>query len=260
VKAAVGFASVSARYGARDVLSDIATSFGAGAVTGIVGPNGAGKTTLFRTALGLMPLAGGAIYVLDKPLAQWSREGLARSIAYLPQGSDAHWPVSARQLVSLGRLPHRAAFSALAPVDAQAIDEALSRCDARQFAERRMDELSAGERARVLFARALATSAPVLLADEPAAYLDPSHQLRLMELLREEAARGTAVVVTLHDLALASRHCDEIIVLDRGRVAGQGAPQDAFSDPLLARVFGIAALHVPDPAGGRAALTPWRRL
>jgi iron complex transport system ATP-binding protein len=260
VKAAVGFASVSARYGAREVLSDITTSFAVGAVTGIVGPNGAGKTTLFRTVLGLMPLASGAVHVLDKPLAQWSREGLARSIAYLPQGSDAHWPVRARQLVSLGRLPYRAAFSALSPVDALAIDEALSRCDARQFAERRMDELSAGERARVLFARALATSAPVLLADEPAAYLDPSHQLRLMELLREEAARGTAVAVTLHDLALASRHCDEIIVLNRGRVAGQGAPQDAFSDPLLARVFGIAALHVPDPAGGRTALTPWRRL
>ena len=260
MKAAVGFASVSARYGAREVLIDVTTSFAAGAVTGIVGPNGAGKTTLFRTALGLMPLAGGAIHVLDKPLAQWSREGLARSIAYLPQGSDAHWPVSARQLVSLGRLPHRAAFAALTPADAIAIDEALSRCDARQFAERRMDELSAGERARVLFARALATAAPVLLADEPAAYLDPSHQLRLMALLREEAARGTAVAVTLHDLALASRHCDELIVLDRGHVAGQGAAADALSDPLLARVFGIAALHVPDPAGGRAALTPWRRL
>jgi iron complex transport system ATP-binding protein len=260
VTVAVGFANVSASYGAREALSGVTAAFAAGAVTGIVGPNGAGKTTLFRTALGLMPLAGGAIHVLDKPLAQWSREGLARAMSYLPQGADAHWPVSARQLVSLGRLPHRGAFAALSAVDALAIDEALTRCDAGQFADRRMDELSAGERARVLFARALATAAPVLLADEPAAYLDPSHQLRLMELLREESARGTAVAVTLHDLALASRHCDEIIVLDRGRVAGQGAPQDALSDPLLARVFGIAALHVPDPAGGRAALTPWRRL
>jgi iron complex transport system ATP-binding protein len=260
VKAAVGFANVSASYGARDVLSGVTTGFAAGAVTGIVGPNGAGKTTLFRAALGLMPLAGGAIHVLDKPLAQWSRDGLARTLAYLPQDSDAHWPVRARQLVSLGRLPHRAAFAGLAPADATAIDDALTRCDARQFAERRMDELSAGERARVLFARALATAAPVLLADEPAAYLDPSHQLRLMELLREEAERGSAVVVTLHDLALASRHCDELIVLDRGHVAGQGAPANALSDALLARVFGIAALQVQDPAGGRAALTPWRRL
>ena len=256
----VAFETVSASYGARQVLSGVTARFSKGAVTGIVGPNGAGKTTLFRVALGLMKTSSGTVKVLDKALPQWSREGLARSIAYLPQGSDAHWPLQARQLVALGRLPHRAAFASLSAVDSIAIDEALVRCDARQFGERRMDQLSAGERARVLFARALATAAPILLADEPAAYLDPAHQLRLMELLREEASRGTAVAVTLHDLALASRHCDEIIVLDRGRIAGQGAPEAALSDAALARVFGISAMHTPDPAGGRAALTPWTRL
>ena len=258
--AAVAFSSVTASYGARAVLSDVSTGFAAGSVTGIVGPNGAGKTTLLRTALGLMKTASGTIEVLERALPRWSRDALARAIAYLPQGAEAHWPILARQLVALGRLPHRAAFAALSAADDVAIDAALARCDARQFGARRMDELSAGERARVLFARALATGAPVLLADEPAAYLDPAHQLRLMELLREEAERGTAVAVTLHDLALASRHCDQIIVLDRGQVAGQGKPPDSLSDPLLARVFGIQALHTPDPLGGPAALTPWRRL
>jgi iron complex transport system ATP-binding protein len=260
VTAALEFRVVSASYGTRTVLSEISTGFAAGAVTGIVGPNGAGKTTLFRAAIGLMKFTGGTIDVLGKSLSQWSREGLARTIAYLPQGSDAHWPLQARQLVALGRLPHRASFAALSATDTQAVDEALRRCDALQFAARRMDALSAGERARVLFARALATAAPILLADEPAAYLDPAHQLRLMDLLREEATRGTAVAVTLHDLALASRHCDEIIVLDKGRLAGEGAPQDALSDSLLADVFGIAAMRTSDPEGGRAALTPWRRL
>jgi iron complex transport system ATP-binding protein len=248
VSAAISFEDVSAAYGARTVLRGVGASFARGAVTGIVGPNGAGKTTLLRVALGLMPLASGNVRVLDQPLAQWSREGLARSIAYLPQGADAHWPLLARQLVSLGRLPHRAAFAPLAANDAAAIDAALERCDAMQFAARRMDELSAGERARVLFARALATAAPVLLADEPAAYLDPAHQLRLMDLLREEAARGTAVAVTLHDLALASRHCDTIIVLHEGRVAAQGTPAQALSDASLAAVFGIAAQRTPDGA------------
>jgi len=111
-----------------------------------------------------------------------------------------------------------------------------------------MNELSAGERARVLFARALATETPVLLADEPAAYLDPAHQLRLMDLLREEAARGTAVAVTLHDLSLASRHCDEVIVLNGGRAVAQGAPSSALSDQVLAEVFAIAAERTADGA------------
>ena len=111
-----------------------------------------------------------------------------------------------------------------------------------------MDNLSAGERARVLFARALATGAPILLAEEPAAYLDPAHQLRLMDLLREEAARGTAVAVTLHDLSLASRHCDEVVVLRDGRTAACGPPGAALSDAVLAEVFGIAAERTPGGA------------
>jgi len=137
-------------------------------------------------------------------------------------------------------LPHR-------DRDADAIDDALARADAASFAGRVSSELSAGERARVLLARALATRAPVLLADEPAAFLDPAHQLRLMALLRDEAARGTAVVVTLHDLALASRHCDTILVLHRGRVAGH-----ELSDETLSKVFGIAARRID------GAAIPWR--
>jgi iron complex transport system ATP-binding protein len=236
----IAFENASAGYGARMALSDVSALFRSGAVTGIVGPNGAGKTTLLRAALGLIALRGGAVRVQGRSVSDWSREALARTIAYLPQGGEAHWPVLARDLVALGRLPHR-------DRDARAIENALARADAAEFAERRTDELSAGERARVLFARALATGAPVLLADEPAAYLDPAHQLRLMALLREEAARGTAVAVTLHDLALASRHCDEIVVLHEGRVAASD-----LSDETLGRVFGIAALR------SDGALVPWR--
>jgi iron complex transport system ATP-binding protein len=258
MSAALTFENVGVSYGGRVALRDVMATFSAGAVTGIVGPNGAGKTTLLRAALGILPLTRGTVRIQDRDLKQWSREALARAIAYLPQGGEAHWPIPARGLVALGRLPHRGIFAAESLVDGAAIGEALRRSDATGFADRRMDELSAGERARVLFARALATGAPVLLADEPAAYLDPAHQLRLMELLREEARRGTAVAVTLHDLALASRHCDEILVLHEGCVAASGTPGDALSDAALASVFGIAALRTPDPAGGAAALVPWR--
>jgi iron complex transport system ATP-binding protein len=258
MSAALSFENVGVSYGGRAALRDVTAKFSAGAVTGIVGPNGAGKTTLLRAALGLLPLAGGTVRIQDRDLKDWSREALARAIAYLPQGGEAHWPIPACDLVALGRLPHRGMFAAPSSADENAVRDALARSDATAFADRRMDELSAGERARVLFARALATGAPILLADEPAAYLDPAHQLRLMGLLREEARRGTAVAVTLHDLALASRHCDEILVLHEGRVAADGPPDRALSDAALASVFGIAALRTADPSGGRAALTPWR--
>ena len=260
MSAAVLLENVSLHYGARAALSDVSLRFAAGTVTGIVGPNGAGKTSLLRAILGLQPLAGGSIHILNKMLAEWPREELARTVAYLPQGGEAKWPMLAEDVTMLGRLPHRAAFAAPSASDRRAVREALARCDAATFARRRMNALSAGERARILFARALATGAPILLVDEPAAFLDPSHQLRLMELLREEAWRGAAVAVTLHDLPLAARHCDEIMVLHQGRLAAQGTPAAALSDEALAEVFGIAALRVRDPEDGRDTLASFRRV
>ena len=256
MSAALSFARVAAGYGGRAVLNAVSAEFAPGAVSGLVGPNGAGKTTLLRTALGLLPASGGVIRLLDKPLEDWHREELAKAAAYLPQGADAHWPLVARRLVALGRMPHRSALAPLSADDLAAVNDALARCDALALAGRRMDELSAGERARVLLARALATRAPVLLVDEPAAHLDPAHQLRLMDLLREEASRGTAVIVTLHDLSLAARYCDDVVVLDGGRVAASGPPDVALSDDVLKRVFNVTALRTTD-AAGRPALVGW---
>ena len=258
MSAAIVFANVGARYGGRSALSGVSAAFAPGKVTGIVGPNGAGKTTLLRVGLGLLPHEGGAVRVQDRALKDWSREALARTIAYLPQGGDAHWPLIARDLVMLGRLPYRGAFGGVSATDERIVDDALARADASAFASRRMDELSAGERARVLFARALATQAQILFADEPAAWLDPAHQLKLMTLLREEAARGTAIAVTLHDLSLAARYCDEILVLQEGHVAAMGDANMALSDEVLSQVFGIVALRAPDPAGGTPTVVPWR--
>jgi iron complex transport system ATP-binding protein len=254
---ALSFDNVSTSYGARRVLAGVTANFKGGAVTAIVGPNGAGKTTLFRAALGVLP-AQGSIRVLDNDLKTWPREGLARSIAYLPQGADAHWPITAKRLVALGRLPHRKPFAPPTDTDDIAVADALDRCEAREFADRAINELSAGERARVLLARALATNAPILMADEPAAHLDPAHQLSLMRLLKGEARRGTAVLVTLHDLALASRYCDEVMVLEKGTVAAQGTPEQALDDETLARVFAIRALRVREADG--SAVLAWTPL
>ena len=256
MSALLSFDAVTVCYGARRALTDVTLALQAGSVTGLVGPNGAGKTTLLRAALGLLAPESGAISLLDRPLADWPDEARARRIAYLAQSTETHWPLIARRIVALGRMPYRPAYARLLPADEAIIEDALARCDALALADRRMDEISAGERARVLLARALATAAPVLLVDEPAAHLDPIHQLGLMELLRDEARRGTAVVVTLHDLALAARYCDTLIVLKEGRVASTGVPDEALSDAALANVFGVRPLR----AGDGKRLLAWEKL
>ena len=257
---ALTLADVSAGYNGGRMLHAFSAEFPKGSVTGLLGPNGAGKTTLLRTALGFLKPSTGTVRVLDRPVSEWSRDGLARAIAYLPQGADAHWPVSALRLVALGRLPHRTAFDGETGNDRAAVEDALRRCDALEFSARRIDELSSGERARVLLARALATQAPILLVDEPAAHLDPAHQLHLMELLREEAARGAAVVVTLHDLSLASRFCDSLVVLKGGRVVAQGNAPSVLSAAVLADAFGIEAWTPAMATAGGPPVVPWQRI
>jgi ABC-type cobalamin/Fe3+-siderophores transport system ATPase subunit len=142
----------------------------------------------------------------------------------------------ARAVVALGRLPHQRSV-----VDEDAIQDAMVRCDIADLAERPVNELSGGERARVLLARALATGGKVILADEPFAQLDPQHQIHAMEVLKAEAGRGAAVIVVLHDLALAARYCDRVVVFSAGKIAAQGLPRDVLSSDILRNVFGVDA-------------------
>lgn len=237
---AVSIDDIRVRMGSRTILKGATADFPAATLTGIVGPNGAGKTTMLRAALGLLPLSGGTVRLLNKPLPAWRRLALARTAAYLPQASESQWPMPVYDVVMLGRLPHRNRFAPPSPADETAVEDALSRCDAASFLGRRMNELSAGERARVLLARALSTQAPILMADEPAAFLDPAHQFALMALLQNEARRGAAVLVTLHDLSLAMDYCDRLIVVDGGCVVAGGMPSATLTDEVLGQVFGLA--------------------
>jgi iron complex transport system ATP-binding protein len=174
---------------------------------------------------------------------------LALLRAYLPQEPVAHWALTATELVGLGRLPHRDA-------DPAAIERALRRTGTAELAQRRIDTLSGGEHARVLLARALAVEAPILLADEPIAGLDPLHQIRTMQLMQELAAEGQTLAVVLHDLTLASRFCHRLLLLHRGEVIADGEPAAVLTDPNLAHAYGIsvrreAGLIVPwAPIGG----------
>lgn len=231
---------VGVTLGRRTVLRDIHTSLAAGTLVGIVGPNGAGKSTLARAIMALVP-ARGRVALDEQPVGALRRADLARQIAYLPQGQTLHWPLTVERLVGLGRLPHLGPMSRLAETDAAAIEKAMERADVIDLRHRIATQLSGGERARVLLARALAVEAPALIADEPLASLDPGHQIDVMDLLHDQARQGTLVIAVLHDLTMAARYCDRLILIDEGRLIADGSPRHVLTPDHLAMVYGIEA-------------------
>jgi iron complex transport system ATP-binding protein len=225
--------------GRREALSGLDFEALPGELTAVVGPNGAGKSTLLRALAGLLPLAAGEVVFAGRPLGTSSPRERARRLAYLPQERVVHWALTARAVVALGRLPHRPVGAGESAADARAIAAALEATDAAHLAARSVREMSGGERARVLIARALAQEAEALLADEPTAGLDPQHQLTLFARFAALAASGVTIIVALHDLSLAARFCRRIVLLHQGRCAAAGAAADVLSSPRLAAVYGV---------------------
>jgi iron complex transport system ATP-binding protein len=237
------------RLGEAPAVDGASIALRAGELTVLIGPNGAGKTTLMRALAGLIP-AEGRLEIAGKPLTALTMRERAQRIAYLPQGHEFHWPMPVAAVVALGRHPYADAFSVLTDADRQAIAKALAATGTTAFAERAVTSLSGGERARVALARALACEAPILLADEPTVSLDPRHQLVVMELLARAAHDGNAVLVIGHDLALAARFADRIVIMDRGRLIADGAPRAVLTIERIASVFGVEATfseHAPHP-------------
>ncbi|MCC7268317.1 MAG: ABC transporter ATP-binding protein [Caulobacteraceae bacterium] len=224
---------VEARRGHTAILSGVSLDVAPGEIVGLVGSNGSGKTTLMRTALGLMRPAAGRIELGGAPMERLSEPERARIVGYLPQERRIGWNLAAWRIAALGAPAHRGDAGRAAAL------QALARVGLSEIARRGVLELSGGERGRVLLARLLATGAPLLVADEPAAGLDPDAQLRALDLLREEAARGAGVLVSLHDLGLAARSCDRLAVLHAGRLAALGPPTEALGRPTLLSAFGL---------------------
>lgn len=241
---------VSAMLGGRHVLERVDAAFQPGRIAVVLGPNGAGKSTLLRVAAGLIA-ADGQVLLDDRAVAALPPRERARTIGYLPQDHAVHWDVTARELMALGRAPHRSPFAAESDLDRQAIAHAMAATDTADLADRRVLSLSGGERARALLARVLAGEPQWLLADEPLASLDPAHQLDLLDRLRAAADAGMGVILVLHDLAQAARIADDVLVLAHGQVAATDLSSETIASVFRVGVDYAGPLPVPTRRIGR---------
>ncbi len=221
------------------IVDGVSVELAAGEVLGLIGPNGAGKSTLMRALLGLLPLDAGSCQLQGRPLAHWSMRERARRMAYLPQNTQSHWPLLVARVIALGRLPHLSYWQRPGPRDREAIARAVELTEVEDLLDRVVTTLSGGERMRVNLARMLASGAPLLLADEPIASLDPYHQFHVMEIFAEHARSGGSVLVVLHDLNYAARFCDRLLMLDHGNSVVEGTPVEVLQPEILRRVYGI---------------------
>lgn len=249
--------AVSVRIEGATILDRVDLVLKPGEIVGLIGPNGAGKSTLLKAIAGLSSLSNGAIRYDGARAREIGAAQLARRLAYLAQDGEVSWPLRVDHVVGLGRLPHRTPFAGESEEDRAAVERAMALAEVTSFRARTVQSLSGGERMRVLLARALAVEAEVLLADEPVAAVDPLHQLRVMDLLRRVAAEGKCIVVVLHDLALAARFCNRLVVLAAGRKLLDGAP-DELTDAIIARAYGVTTLR--GEYLGQAFVLPWAPL
>lgn len=238
--------------GGTTVLEDLSMAIVPGRVTAVIGANGAGKTSLVRALAGLISPASGTITIDGTPVDTLSPIERARIIGYLPQDGEPAWNVTARELVSLGRIPYRGRFAAPSIADRNAIETALEATDTLRFADHTMDTLSGGEKARVKMARVLAGEPQWILADEPLANLDPPHQRDALSLFRAAAKGGKGVIAILHQLDAAAL-ADDVLILRAGKLVAFGEARDVLTAENLESAFGMA-FEVIDHHGRIAVL------
>lgn len=227
------------RVGRREILREVSFEANRGELIGLIGPNGSGKSTLIRALANLRTADGGHVTYDGQTAASLSARDFSKRVSYLEQDGVVYWPLEVRTLVTVGRLPHRRPFQSASVDDERAVQGAMELTDTLALHARTVSQISGGERMRVLLARALCVEAPLLLADEPIAALDPRHQIRVMRLLQQYAQRGNAVVVVLHDLSMAARFCDRIILISDGRIIAQGLSNDVLVPPNIRKAYRV---------------------
>ncbi len=231
--------ALTVQTGHTALVQEASFALNSGELVALLGPNGAGKTTLLRAALGLQNPSSGAAYLEGQDTQTLSANLRARQIAYLPQTRPLAWPSRVIDIVALGRFAHGANLSDLRGQDAHAVQRAMIACDIDDLADRQADTLSGGELARVHCARAFAAEAPLLIADEPVAALDPRHQFRIMDLFKSYVSEGSGALVVLHDIALAARYADRLIWMKDGRIVADGPPSETLTEARLAEIYGV---------------------
>jgi len=252
---AVSLEGVRVVLGGTPVLHGVDLDVEAGRFVGLVGPNGAGKTTLLHTVNGLLAPTAGRVTLHGEPVASRSARALARRVATVPQHTTLAFDFTVREIVELGRHAHRPRFGGRDP-DPDAVDRALRRTATDHLADRPITAVSGGERQRVLLARALAQAAPVLLLDEPTASLDVHHQVRTLGLVRDLVeADGRTVLAAIHDLDLAARFCDELVLVTEGRVRTSGPPAAVLTADHLEATFGGRVAVGRNPTTGTPSVT-----
>lgn len=242
----------------RDSLIDVSLSVGPGQFVAVLGPNGSGKTTLVRLALGALSPLGGSVTIGDKPAHAWSRQDLARVVGVVPQREDNLFPQRVRETVLLGRYPHLSMWGRERADDHAAVQRALAACDVEQLADRWVWSLSGGEYQRVRIARALAQEPKLLVLDEPGVSLDLKHEMGLFELVRSLVdSRGMGVLIITHDLNLAARFADSVLLLNEGRAIVSGAPDRVLTRHVVESVFSWPVIM--QTIDGRPQMVPLRQ-
>jgi len=250
--------NISVSLNGQPIVNGVDIHVAAGELVGLIGPNGAGKTTLVKVLANLLPHYSGSLEWQGKSIQGMKRSVWSRHLSYMAQGAMVHWPLRVDKVVSLGRLPHLAPWQKLTDADYEAIVQAMNDAEILHLSERIVTHLSAGERTLVMLARALAVNPKVLLADEPISGLDPNHQVQVMELLKNFALQGRGILVVLHDLTLAARFCDRVVLLKNGNVLSEGKPAEVLSPDGLREGYGIIAKYGRD--GDQFYLIPWSRI
>lgn len=248
--------AVTLGYSRTPVVHGIDLDVQPGRLTALVGANASGKSTLVRGLARLLTPLRGRVTLDGADLAHLPSRRVARTIGVLPQNPVAPDGIRVGELVAHGRYPHQSFFRGHRSDDDDVVAAALAATDAGALVDRRMDELSGGQRQRVWIAMALAQQPRILLLDEPTSALDIAHQVEVLDVLRAEVTRGTTVVLVLHDLTLAARYADELVVMAEGRIVAQGAPGTTLTEDVVERAFGIRARVLEDPDTGRPVILP----